>query len=478
MNPDSLDLEVAANLASHLYVIFAFVMAVLFSRQVEKKWFAFLVVFWIIAQPVLNAFYIIKLSWLPFDFQPNRILFLFLISYFALKITGSNRGLSYNKQHKADFMPYLAAYIVFVVIAMLVNMNTLTVKRLIGIPLEPLTFFLLFIFVKDIITEKLMRSFLYAIVLMAVINALIALYQIGFDVFFLRTANPRIAFGGVYRSYGVFPTEYVLGSMQVISVFIVATFIKRNAIKYSMILLLLGSIMTTFHRLDLLIVMICGLVYLSKYAKKRIAAPVLVLLALCAVATIPAYSVFKSIGGESQLISERLADDTITGRFQQFSLVIKNMPGHPLGLGSYDHPVYQKLMIDNGMTKSVLQPDGQRKAVGLGVHNGFLGVGIQYGILAMIMFAIVLWKMFHYFRKRATRDNPLTVIPLFSVSVWVLSNMSNGIIVFSSYNVMLIALIAGAFVGLFEKGIYLNESQDTEEEKPLEKDDCYGVKLR
>ena len=85
MNPDTLDLEVTANFTSHFYVILAFVMAVLFSRRVEKKWFAILIIFWLMAQPVLNAFYVIKLSWLPFDFQPNRILFLFLIAYFILK---------------------------------------------------------------------------------------------------------------------------------------------------------------------------------------------------------------------------------------------------------------------------------------------------------------------------------------------------------------------------------------------------------
>lgn len=486
MNPDTLDLAVTANITSHLYVMFTFVMAIILANKTDKKFFAFIVIFWLLAQPVLNAYYIIKLSWLPFDFQPNRILFLFLLSYFALNMTSVGQTRAYRKQNKPDFIPYLVAYVVLVIIAMLVNTNTLPLKRLVAIPLESLTFLLLLLFIRDIITEKLMRSFLYAIVLMAVINAVIALYQIGFDIFFLRTGPPRQAFAGLYRSYGVFPTEYILGGLQVITIFIVATFFKKNSFKYPVIILLIVSIITTFHRLDLLITMICGLVYVSKYAKKRLSGPLLMVLSLGTAATIPAYIVYKSMGGESKFVSERLADDTVTGRFKQFIIVLKNMPRHPLGLGSYDHPAYQNLMIKNHMTKSVALPDGTRHAVGLGVHNGFLGAGIQYGILAMIIFSVLLWKMFHYFRKRATRDYPISIIPLFAVAVWVLSNVSNGVIVFSSYNVMLIALIGGAFIGMFEQGIYTsdtNNNKKTDDSSHLvevksEQNKFTGVKLR
>ncbi|VAW65749.1 hypothetical protein MNBD_GAMMA09-3279 [hydrothermal vent metagenome] len=486
MNPNTIDIVVAANNISLLYVVIAFIVAVLLARKTEKKWPALILVFWILAQPVLNAYYIIKVPGLPFDFQPNRTLFLFLLAYFAFGLVGANKTRSYNIQHKADFTPYLIAYIIFVIIAMLLNMNTLTIKRLVAIPLEPLTFLLLFLYVKDIVTEKLLRTLLYAIVIMSVVNAFIALYQITIDVFFLRIGAPRVAFGGIYRSYGVFPTEYILGGLQVISVFIVATLLKKNSIKYPVIILLVMSLITTFHRLDLLIVMVCGLVYVSKYAKKKMSGPILMILSLGVASTVPAYIVYKSVAGESQFVSDRLSDDTVSGRFQQYAIVIKNMPKHLLGLGSYEHPAYQKLMIDNNMTKSVMQPDGTKRAIGLGVHNGFLGVGIQYGVMAMLAFSLLLWKMFHYFLKRATRDNPLSIIPLFAVAVWVLSNLSNGVIVFSSYNVMLIALITGAFVGLFEQGGFTNgnnsiESADNKssfKEKSAEKNKYVGVKLR
>lgn len=483
MNPNTLEIELSANIATHLYMLLAFMVTIFLAKKTEKIGFAGVVIFWILSQPVFNAYYIIKISWLPFDLQPNRLLFLFLLAYFALNIVGSSTTKNYKSQNKPDFLPYLIAYVVFVFIAMGLNSGTLTVKRLVAIPLEPLTYLLLFLFVREIITEKLLKSFLYAIVIMSVVNALIALYQITVDIYFLRTGMPRIAFSGVYRSYGVFPTEYILGSLQVISIFIVATLFKKNSIKYPIIILIVISIVTTFHRLDLLIAMICGLIYVSKYAKKRMSGPIIIILALVVGSTIPAYIVYKSISGESKLVSERLSDDTISGRFKQFEIVIKNLPRHPLGLGSYDHPVYQKLMIENNMTKSVLMPNGKKQAVGLGVHNGFLGVGIQYGILAMFAFTMLLWKMFNYFYKRANRGFSLTIIPLFSVGVWVLSNLSNGVIVFSSYNVMLIALLAGAFVGLFERGAFKENNTDNEEKEStsseIKKSDKYvGVKLR
>ena len=472
MNPNTLEIALSSNLASHVYVVLAFILAILLSKKTEKPGYAAVIIFWVLSQPVLNAYYIIKIPGLPFDLQPNRLLFFFLMAYFSFNILGTNKIKAYGRQNKPDFLPYLIAYVVFVFIAMAVNYNTLTFKRLIAIPLEPLTYLLLLLFIRDIITEKLLKSFLYAIIIMAVVNALVALYQITVDIFFLRTGIPRIAFSGIYRSYGVFPTEYILGSLQVITIFIVATLVKKNVIKYSVISLLAVSLVTTFHRLDLLIAMVCGLIYVSKYAKKRMSGPILMVLALGVSSTIPAYVVYKSIAGESKLVSERLSDDTVSGRFQQFAIVIKNIPRHPLGLGSYDHPIYQKLMIENNMTKSVIMPDGKQQAVGLGVHNGFLGAGIQYGILAMFAFTMLLWKMFNYFRKRASREFSLTIIPLFAVGVWVLSNLSNGVIVFSSYNVMLIALLVGAFVGLFEKGIYQKGANNTElsEDEPLSED--------
>ena len=401
----------------------------------------------------------IRPGWLPFDFQPNRVLLLFLLLLLSLNYLGvvGPSAKFRNRLHKPDFIKYLVLYIVFVCIAMLINRNVLTIKRIIAVPLEPFTFLLLYEASRIFITEKLLKKILYAILIMASFNAVIAFYQVAIDPYFLRTGTPRIAFGGIYRAYGVFPTEYVLGGFQLISLFTAFVFIKRKMLRYLLISLISASIFVTFHRLDLLILVVGVLIYLSKYSKKKTSVPVLAALFLVAVAIIPSYMVMKSITGGSQFVSERLGDDTVTGRFQQFALVIKAMPGHPLGVGSYDNPAYQKLMISHGMTKSILRPDGRQEAVALGVHNGFLGAGIQYGIAAMIVFFILLWKMFRYFYKRASRSNPLTVIPLFSVAIWILSNISNGIIVFSSYNILVVALLCGAFVGMYEKGLINRE---------------------
>ena len=71
----------------------------------------------------------------------------------------------------------------------------------------------------------------------------------------------------------------------------------------------------------------------------------------------------------------------------------------------------------------------------------------------MIIFTVMLWKMWKYFYKRANITQKITIIPLFSVLVWVLANLSNGVIVFRSYNVLVVALLLGAFVGAYRKGI-------------------------
>ena len=49
--------------------------------------------------------------------------------------------------------------------------------------------------------------------------------------YFLRTGEIRRAFGAVYRSYGLFPTEYILGGFQLIAFYVSLAYQKKGWIK-------------------------------------------------------------------------------------------------------------------------------------------------------------------------------------------------------------------------------------------------------
>ncbi len=438
---------------THIYVCLAIVIALVMARKTKNYWLTFTLILWVLGQPILNAFYVFSPKWLPFDFQPNRILLLILICVFFINTLKSSRfyfkkiGDKVGSGHNI----YLVIFILSVVVSMIINRDVLDIKRIIAIPLEPITFLLLYQVSRRFVDEVILNKIIHSIIIMASINALVSIVQVFLDPYFMRTGIPRIAYGNVFRAFGFFPSEYVLGGFQLIALFSTFSVINKAVIKYSVIALLIVSIVLTFHRLDLLIMIAGVLFYVMRFLKLGKAVPIVAVLLLFFIAVIPGYLVMKSMTGESALVQERLADDTISGRLKQFSVVISELPKYPLGLGSYDNPIYQKLMIENKMTKSVVDSYGVQRPVGLGVHNGFLGAGIQYGVIGMLVFTIYLWKLLIYFYKRTSKSNPVTLIPFFSVFIWLLSNVSNGIISFFSYNVLITALICGSFVGIYEK---------------------------
>lgn len=447
-----------------LLVLLSIVYAAFLSRKTEYPFVCFLICFWILGQPVVDGFYQIGIPGLPFKLPLNRIMFL-VLSGIALYSVAS-RKMRNNPAHKPKFLIWLWLYIACVLVAMLINRHVIDAKRLVGIPLESMTFAVFLLVCWQHSTQRILNAICVAIIVSASFNAAVALIQLLIDPYFLRVGSMRLAFGGFYRSYGLFPTEYVFGSFQVVAIFVALTYLDRSKWKLPVVGLLAVSIVTTFHRMDILVLIICLGLYFTFYSRKRYGAAYLAIGALSACVLVAGYEVYKSVAGESELVTERLSADTISGRLDQFALVIRNMPNYPLGLGSYDTPAYQNMMIDHGHFQNFLGSDGFWHPRGLGVHNGFLGSGIQYGFIGMVALMGLLYSIWRYFGKRANRMIPLTSVPVLAVIGWAVANMSNGLIIFRSYNVLIIALICGVLVGAYCKG-YIEVRKGRVRSRPL-----------
>ena len=159
-------------------------------------------------------------------------------------------------------------FVGLVVLAMAINWDALPPKRLIAIPLEPITLVLLYFFIKRIITRKVFDAMTIGLIVMAIGSSIIALIQV-VDPMFLRTGPPRIAFGGLWRAYGPFSSEYILGGFQIVALFMLLTYAKSNPLKLILAPLIVLSVVLTFHRLDLTILFVCGVIFFSKYASKN-----------------------------------------------------------------------------------------------------------------------------------------------------------------------------------------------------------------
>lgn len=442
-----------------IYVLFAFCVSIYLIRGTEHKVFNTLLVFWVLAQPVLTKKFTIQASGMPFDLSANRLLLLmFILVFMRLLMSGGFR--SGDARHRAGFERYLFIFLLLMVFSVAVNFGQLPFKQVVAIPLEFLTFLFMYLIVSREVTAASFRVIIKAIIIMAVINALLAINQLVGYQELLATGRFQSAFGGVSRSMGLLPEENVMGSFQLVAMFLCLGFYRGKRIIYFVVPLLVISVILTFHRLDNLTMIITSLIYLKYYSVKRKSIGFFAVAALFVVSVIPAYLVFQSGGGSSELVEQRLLSSGIEGRFAQYKVAIGEMPKHPFGLASYLNEKYVALMTRYGMTISIMHPDGTHEIRPLGIHNGYLAIGVLYGIPGLIVFIIILVKMFNYFRYRVSRSEPVTLAPVFAIFIWAMVNISDPMNSFSAYSILVIGLLAGTFVGAYRKNILLMERKN------------------
>lgn len=435
-----------SNMIFLLYVIFAMIAACFLSIGTDRKVLSFVLILWLLAQPVINAKYIIPLPGLPFELQPNRILFLFSLVYllyglifWARESTGIN----------PPFEKYIYIYFGLVLFAVLLNFAFMNPKNVITVPLEIATFLTVYLLTKRYMTEKVFAAIIKAIVFLAVIGSIIAIVQISLDSMFLRTGDLRPAFGNKLRSTGIFQSEYDFGYFQILAFIVVLVRYNGKAVRFLMLPLLMLSVLLTFHRLDYIILVVCYVSYNIFYSKHKLPLPIYVVIGvLTLILLVLSIDLYKSMDLHSVVLEERLKQDTVTGRFLQYQVVWDSILAYPLGLGSYDHPLYVKLMSEHGMLQWFTDRFGNHYPIPLTVHNGYLAAGIQYGFCGMVAFAMLIFSMLRYFKKLINPAIRYSVVPFYAVFIYALSNISNSISIFRAYFVLLLAILGGAVVAM------------------------------
>ncbi len=437
-----------------LYVVVMFFVSVYLSRKTDRKFLGFILMFWILTQPVLHSKFIIDIPGLPFDFQPNRILLIVLLLYFTtMKMLGVKGMQSQNGYVKPpSFEKFFYAYLIIITASLTYNYGYITHKNLVVIPSSILTFILGYHVAKNYMTKKLFDEVIKTIILLALTCALIAIIQIGINADFLKTGEPRIAFGSLARATGIFLSEYDLGQFQILALFIVITSVRRSFWRSILVLLLLLSILLTFHRLDILILIMSFAIYnllLGQAANKVIMAAAMIFVVIVGGVT---FSIFESSISDTDFAKERLSNTTIKGRFEQYGVIIKAIPKKALfGMGGYESKVYADLMIESGHAYSVNGGTYKWYKVPYEIHNGFLQVAAYHGLIALGVFVSMMYLMLMYFKRRLSREFPFTFVPFVAVLIWALSNLSNGMSGFSNYYILLLSIITGSFVSLYSR---------------------------
>lgn len=442
-----------------VYIVAAFIAALVISRKVDRNWFSFILVFWIFAQPVMQALFVYKIPGLNFDLQPNRVLFLFLLAYI---LSGAALGRSYayaptTVVRRPFFEKYFYIYLIIVTIAIALNFSALSPRSIIATPLEIVTFITVYTAAKRYATALVLESILKAVVLLAVFSAFIAIMQFAVDPLFMRTGEAKAAFGDTLRAFGIFQFDGELGAFQIFSLVVVLTRYS-GVLRFVLVLLLVLSVFVTFHRLSYVTLFSCMLIYMVFFSKQKARA---VLVLLIPIVLVLSYDVYKSTHGGAAGIEQRITSDTVSGRIEQYRVTLDAIQKNPLGVGGYENPIYVNLMKAHGMVKWV--PDGPNHShpEALEVHNGYLDVGIKYGMLGVFAFVALMVSMARYFWKRVSSQHRYSILPVFAALIWMMSNTTQTNSNFRAHYVMLLALICGAFVARYRSENGKNDKNPT-----------------
>ena len=213
------------------YVVLAFIVALILSVHTDRKALSFLLIFWIFTSPIFNSALMLKTPTLGFDLHADRILLFLLIAYLLFH-GRSNPGIV----KRPPFEKYIYIYLAVIFFSLAVNFNIIRKQNLAVVPINIMTFLVVYVVAKRHATEAFFEAIIKAILLMAVASVIIALTQIGINSDFLKTCDPRIAYGTVVRTSGIFLSEYELGYFLILACIIAAVKFKGSTRRIPVIL--------------------------------------------------------------------------------------------------------------------------------------------------------------------------------------------------------------------------------------------------
>ena len=394
------------NLTYNIYLALVFFLAYKLSLKAKHKLFTFCLFVWVLAQPVLQSGkYIISFPWLFFDLHPSRILlavFLFLIfqNFFH-----KNRNPAYCEKTIFPFERWIVFYLGSILLALVWNIfsGNISIKDFVVIFSGQLFFMVFYYSTKYFIDENTIINFVKIVVIFSIFSCFVSLLQVFISKDLFHYGVHRLGFGETFRATGIFHSEYTLAFFHITIIIFLFVYYK----KYYLILLNCIPVALTFHRLSYLILITifsCWAILNIKKSKVHMLSFItlyfLVFLTLYTT-NFTNYSLQDLF--QSRFFTERITQDTVSGRVEQWKNAVFIMKKHFFGIGGYGSKSYYNYAAKIGQLYSVEIYDtdldkitGLRR-VGYIVHNGFLGAGTRYGFPGFICFLFMGISCFIYF---------------------------------------------------------------------------------
>jgi hypothetical protein len=446
------------SLADLGYIIAAATLILTLTLAAERKVYVFLILVWLLMYPIMaRPEYTISIGVLGFDIQPIRFLFLVLGPIVFFQLYDIARSRAHNIDDKVPkietnaIQKWMVIYILFVIIALLLNIKTVGQQQgIVGIT-NTSVFLLMFLTAKWFITPRDFNLLTKAIILFAIFSAVVGLVQFFIKPDFFRVGVTRAAFGEFSRANGLFANEYEQGFFLIISLFLGLSTYKNIIFSLLFTLLMVAGVFVTMHRLGWVVLLVASGLYIGYFAQKNLRILIAIAMSICII-----FSVLWMLPWDRILhyqfiagfIRQRLSSDTLTGRIQYYKFGLGIIKGYPFGIGSYYTNFYNQAAFQKGMPLERLdssRPGSLSSLVGYIIHDGVLSAGILYGIPGMTAFMGFLVVSINWFIKRL-KGGVEYLFPLIVSVVFLLYNTTQDFSNLGTQVGVFYALVLGYFV--------------------------------
>jgi len=445
------------NIFHNAYLLFAGALSFGLALRTKNKPFVFLLIFWLLSQPVLSsAAYIVSVPGIIFDFHLNRIyLFLFGILIVLKLISRKNKPFFSDNFQFHPHEKWLLLYIMSVIISLAINyiFSNIGLKKTIVIFSSQMYFVVFYFATKLWIDGKDFKIFVNTLIFFSVFSALLVFFHLFISKEIFWFGSHRIAFSDIYRAKSIFHTEYTMAFFH-ISV-IVLLLVMDHPHRRILVSINVLPVLLSFHRLSIIALLVILGYYAFAIRRKRL---ILLFAASISFGLIlmfwlnSLFSVYElSRFTETSFYSERLTLKNFYGRIAQGHNAIFIMYERLFGVGTYDSDIYLRYADGIGQVylKPVYDTDADEiiglKPYGHIVHNGFLAAGAKYGIVGMVSFTIFCLSTFLIFHKRhEIFQMKKYLMPASLALLWIFFNISQDFSDLWYYHALLYAVLLAA----------------------------------
>ena len=330
-------------------------------------------------------------------------------------------------------------------------MDLLTIKDIIVNSTQILAFLAVYLVIKRTADEEMIKTLINALIIVCIFSSMIGIFQFLVNPLFFKLASGRDAFYGVIRSTGIYRYEYTQSYFLITGIILVLFTVRSKLLKYTLIGLFLFGIISTFHRMSWISIILLFALYLIGIKKKIVWKTVTVGSVLIVFIFLGSSIFFQDNKiKSSSFVQDRLLSDTLTNRIELYKITLKTIPqSWIVGFGSKNSNVYYHAMLQAGM------PENWAMGEAGGIHNLYLNILFFKGIPSMILFLLFIIFAFRYFERLGKIRHIFYFIPLLELVKYTISNMSNSFPLSDELG-LLLAILLGTGVAVYQKNISVN----------------------